>query len=50
MEDQVWGIIYCIEIFRNKKEYDYLIPIDGDDFVYPYGLCILEKSMINQDK
>ena len=37
----------CIEIFKNNKKYDYLIPIDGDDFIYPYGLSILEKSMIN---
>ena len=37
----------CIELFKNNKEYDYLIPIDGDDFIYPYGLSILEKSMVN---
>lgn len=26
----------CIEYFRNNIEYDYLIPIDGDDFLYPF--------------
>ena len=30
------------EIFR-KKQYDYLIPIDGDDFLYPYALYQLSK-------
>ena len=31
------------EIFRKKKQYDYLIPIDGDDFLYPYALYQLSK-------
>ena len=31
------------EIFRQKKEYDYLISVDGDDFLYPYALHQLEK-------
>ena len=31
------------EIFRQKKMYDYLISIDGDDFLYPYALHQLEK-------
>ena len=35
------------EIFKNNKQYDYLIPIDGDDFLYPYALHQLTKA-INQ--
>ena len=31
------------EIFHKKKEYDYLISVDGDDFLYPYALYQLEK-------
>ena len=31
------------EIFRKKKQYDYLIPIDGDDFLYPYAFHQLSK-------
>tara|TARA_B100001250_G_scaffold383673_1_gene377817 strand:- start:1647 stop:2903 length:1257 start_codon:yes stop_codon:yes gene_type:complete len=31
------------EIFRQKTNYDYLISIDGDDFLYPYALHQLEK-------
>ena len=31
------------EIFKKKKQYDYLIPIDGDDFLYPYALYQLSK-------
>ena len=31
------------EIFHKKKEYDYLISIDGDDFLYPYALYQLDK-------
>ena len=34
-----------INIFKNKKEYDYLIPIDGDDFLYPYALHQLHKIL-----
>lgn len=28
----------CIEIFKNEKNYDYLILLDGDDFLYPVSL------------
>tara|TARA_Y100000591_G_scaffold158725_1_gene136495 strand:+ start:2211 stop:3443 length:1233 start_codon:yes stop_codon:yes gene_type:complete len=31
------------EIFKKKKQYDYLIPIDGDDFLYPYAFHQLSK-------
>ena len=31
------------EIFKKKKQYDYLIPIDGDDFLYPYAFHELSK-------
>lgn len=34
-----------MNIFKNHKQYDYLIPIDGDDFLYPYALHQLEKSL-----
>ena len=33
-------------IFKNKPQYDYLIPIDGDDFLYPYALHQLSKTII----
>ena len=33
-----------MDVFKNHKQYDYLIPIDGDDFLYPYALHQLEKS------
>ena len=32
-------------IFKNNKQYDYLIPIDGDDFLYPYALHQLTKAI-----
>ena len=40
------------KIFYEKKIYDYLIPIDGDDFLYPYALhqitkCFNEDSSID---
>lgn len=35
-----------LEIFHQKKEYDYLIPIDGDDFLYPHALHQLSKILI----
>ena len=31
------------KIFYEKKIYDYLIPIDGDDFLYPYALHQITK-------
>ena len=31
------------EIFYEKKQFDYLISLDGDDFLYPYGLHQLSK-------
>ena len=34
------------EVFKNKKQYDYLIPIDGDDFLYPYALHQLSKIIV----
>ena len=36
----------CINLFKNRKEYDYLIPIDGDDYLYPYGLHQIEKLFV----
>ena len=30
-------------IFKNKPQFDYLIPIDGDDFLYPYAFHQLSK-------
>ena len=37
------------EVFKNKIQYDYLIPIDGDDFLYPYALHQLSKSIISHN-
>ena len=31
-----------INLFKHLTQYDYLIPIDGDDFIYPEGLSRLE--------
>ena len=33
----------CINLFKNRKIYDYMIMIDGDDFLYPYALNQLSK-------
>lgn len=35
-----------INIFKNNYKYDYLLTVDGDDFLYPYALHQLEKIMI----
>ena len=37
-----------IDIFKNNTDCDYLIPIDGDDFLYPYALYQLSKILIYQ--
>ena len=37
-----------IDLFKNNINYDYLLPIDGDDFLYPYGLKQLEKILIHK--
>lgn len=34
-----------INYFRENSIYDYLVPIDGDDFLYPYAFHQLEKLM-----
>ena len=34
-------------IFKQKTEFDYLISIDGDDFLYPYALYQLSKCFDN---
>ena len=36
----------CINLFKNRKIYDYLIPIDGDDYLYPYALYQIEKIFV----
>ena len=33
----------CINLFKNRKQYNYMILIDGDDFLYPYALNQLNK-------
>lgn len=38
----------CIEYFKNNKEYDYLIPLDGDDFFYPFFFQNLEVYLQEQ--
>ena len=35
-----------LEIFKKRKIYDYLIPIDGDDFLYPHALHQLNKILL----
>ena len=35
-----------INYFKNNPNYDYLIPIDGDDFLYPQALQQLSKILI----
>ena len=40
----------CINIFKNRKQYDYLIHIDGDDFLYPYAFHQLYKAIIETKK
>ena len=37
-----------IHIFRNNQKYDYLLTIDGDDFMYPFNLHQLQKLLIYQ--
>lgn len=32
-----------IDLFRSRKKYDYMMMIDGDDFLYPYALKQIEK-------
>lgn len=42
----------CIEYFRNNSSYDYLIPIDGDDFVYPWfldSICNYNNELYKTD-
>ena len=34
-----------IHYFKNNPEYDYLIPIDGDDFLYPHALQQVSKIL-----
>ena len=34
----------CIQLFQNRKQYHYLIHLDGDDFLYPYAFHQLYKS------
>ena len=36
-------------IFKKKKQYDYLIPIDGDDFLYPFAFHQLSKIFQNNN-
>ncbi len=36
----------CINYFKEKTNYDYLIPLDGDDFMYPFFL----KNLLNYIK
>tara|TARA_B110000208_G_scaffold77208_1_gene98924 strand:+ start:5379 stop:11732 length:6354 start_codon:yes stop_codon:yes gene_type:complete len=32
-----------LDYFKNNNKYDYLLPIDGDDFLYPSAISILEE-------
>ena len=33
----------CIELFKIRKQYEYMLLLDGDDFLYPYALNQLSK-------
>ena len=33
----------CIELFKIRKHYEYMLLLDGDDFLYPYALHQLSK-------
>ena len=37
-----------INIFKNNDYFDYLLPIDGDDFLYPFSLHQLNKILIHK--
>lgn len=32
-----------LDYFKNNPQFDYLIPIDGDDLLYPYALTYIEQ-------
>lgn len=36
----------CLNIFKNNKQYDYLLMIDGDDMYYPCAFQRFEKFLI----
>lgn len=36
-----------IKIFKDNPQYNYLIPIDGDDFLYPYAISRIERYISN---
>ena len=37
-----------INLFNNRPIYDYMLMIDGDDFLYPYALNQLQKCFDKQ--
>ena len=37
-----------LQIFKDHTEFDYIIPIDGDDFLYPFALYRLETYLTYQ--
>ena len=39
-----------LNIFNNRPIYDYMLMIDGDDFLYPYALSQLEKCFNQHNK
>ena len=36
------------DVFKERTEYDYMIPIDGDDLYYPCAFELIEKSFIEE--
>ena len=40
----------CIDIFKKKLQFNYLIHIDGDDFLYPYAFHQIYKALIQTKK
>ena len=37
----------CIKLFKIRKQYQYMLLLDGDDFLYPYALHQLSKCFNN---
>jgi len=40
----------CLNYFNNNIEYDYLIMLDGDDFIYPSFLSQISKALLYNNK
>jgi hypothetical protein len=36
-----------LQIFKENPQYDFIIPIDGDDYLYPYAVSRIERYISN---